>query len=161
MQQQHDNCYGKMAACHSAVGGGWFGRRLRWICITFMWTERPAAASLLGGWCLQREHTDGCCDWIQIRCLKEPELHGNEGFLRDRSRVEPLLPAVRGVCTVAEQTETPPRRRATDSWGLFPAIRVTSLFNTDILRSCTRFPSYVRLENNNNTLTVSENSKNN
>lgn len=51
---------------------------LWWICITLMWTERLAAAGLLGGCCLQKEHTDGCCDWIQLRCLKDPELHGNE-----------------------------------------------------------------------------------
>ncbi len=80
-------------------------RGLTWICITFMWTERPAAASLLGGWCLRKAHTDGCCDWIQIRCLREAELHGNEGFLRDHGHVDPSLPAATKVYRTAEQTE--------------------------------------------------------
>lgn len=118
----------------------------RWISITFMWTERPAAASLLGGWCLQRAHTDGCRDWIQIRCLREAELHGNEGFLRDCSRVDPSLPAAARVYTAADQTERLSLWWATDPRGLFPAIRVTSLFNGDILRSCTIFHPYIRLE---------------
>lgn len=80
-------------------------REPRWICIRFMSTERPAEASLLGGWCSQSAHTDGCRDWIQIRCLTEAELHGNEGFLRDCVRVDPSLPAATGVYTAAEQTE--------------------------------------------------------
>lgn len=122
-------------------------RRPGWICIKFMWTGRPAAASLLGGWCLHRAHTDGCRDWIQIRCLREAELHGNEGFLRDRGRVDPSLPTSAGVYT-AEQN----RQRGClggeplTPRGLFPAIRVTSLFNADILRSCTMFLPYIRLE---------------
>lgn len=124
-----------------------------------MWTERPAAVSLLGSWCLQRKYTDGCRDWIQIRCLKEAELHGNKGFLRDCGSVDSPLPAATGVCTAAQQTERPSRWRATDPRGLFPAIRVTSLFNTDILRIFTRFHPYFRLENRDNTLTVSENSR--
>lgn len=104
----------------------------RWICITFMWTERPAAASLLGGCCLQRVHTDGCRDWIQIRCLREAELHDNEGSLRDLGHVDPSPPAAARVYPAAEQTERLSVSSAADPWGLFPAITLTSLFNSAI-----------------------------
>lgn len=143
----HDDCYSKLAVCHfvSALGGGG-SRRLGWIRITFMWTEKPAAVSLLGSWCLYWAHTDGCRDWIQIRCLREAELHGNEGFLRDRSRVDPSLLAATGVYTAAGQTEWLSLWWATDPRGLYHAIRVTSLFNADILRSCTILHVYIRLK---------------
>lgn len=46
-----------------------------------MWIERLAAAAV--SWAAAaavcRENAqDGRCDWIQLRCLKEPEFHRNE-----------------------------------------------------------------------------------
>lgn len=99
----------------------------RWSCVRFVWTERPAAASLLGCW-VKPPVRALCRDWIQIRCLREAELHDNEGFLRDRGHVDPSLTAVAGVYTAAGKTERLPLLWAADPWGLYPAITGASFF---------------------------------
>lgn len=101
--------------------------------------QRPAVDSLLGDCCSQKAYTDGGHDWIQIRFLWEVELHSNEGFLRDRGRADPSLPATTTVYIGAGQTERLSPWWSADPWGLFPAITAATLLNSDILRSCKIF----------------------
>lgn len=95
-------------------------------------------------WAAANTHTGGGRDWIQIRCLTQAELHGNQGFLGDRRRVDPSLPTASALSPRRRGgyggAEGPSRRRVAappPPEVYFPAVGVTSLFNGDIfLREC-------------------------